>query len=167
MANRDHEAFAQLFTQYYRPLYRFAAHYLRDEEVARDIVHDLFLWLYENTGTIIVRTSLKSYLFACIRNRCINFLRSVKVRDAYNRGMFEAHLASGTVEFIESADLTEQAAAVIDSLPEGCLSVFRLRVFEGYKFSEIARELSISENNAKVQMHNAVRILRQRFKVSE
>ena len=54
--------------------------YIGDLEVARDLVQDLFLSIYESRRSISIQTSLKSYLYSAVKNRCLNHIRHQAVR---------------------------------------------------------------------------------------
>ena len=57
---------------------RFAESYLYDEEEAKDLVQDLFFYIWDHANTLQVATSLKAYLYTSLRNRCLNVLRDRK-----------------------------------------------------------------------------------------
>lgn len=77
--------------------------------------------------------------------------------------MLEAHLYSDTVDAIEEPSILDELQEIVDKMPPKMKEVFRLRVVEDYKFKEIAEELGITENNAKVQMNGAVRMIREKL----
>ena len=101
------------------------------------------------------------------RNRCLSFLRSLNIKDSYNQNLLEAHLYSDTVDAIENSSLLEELQVVVDRMPPKMKEVFRLRVIEDYKFQEIAEELGITENNAKVQMNGAIHMIQREIARSE
>ena len=74
MTNKTH--IAQLFKEHYRQLHRLARILLHDDDLARDIVHDVFAsLLYEGKGDKITF----GYLMKAVRNRCINYIRDISV----------------------------------------------------------------------------------------
>lgn len=163
LRNQDAGSYATLFELYYSDLKSFASHYLCDVEAARDVVQTLLMDMYERADKLDVTTSLRAYLFTAVRNRCQNHLRSIKIKDSHHSNILEAHIFSNTVSAIEDHGILDELIALVDTMPTGCRDVFRLRIFRDYKFSEIASELDISENNAKVQMNHALVFLRKRL----
>lgn len=160
----EEKAYVFLFKQYYARLYRFAAHYLCDPDAAHDIVQDLFTDLLDKGEKLNITTSVKAYLFMAVRNRCLSFLRNLKIKDSYKQNVLEAHLYSDTVDVIvEDGTLLDELQVIVDKMPPGMKEVFRLRVMEDYKFKEIAEKLGITENSAKVQMNGAVRMIREKL----
>ena len=67
------------------------------------------------------------------------------------------------MDAIENSSLLEELQVVVDRMPPKMKEVFRLRVIEDSKFKEIAEELGITENNAKVQMNGAIRMIREKL----
>ncbi len=73
-------AYRQLFEQYYQKLVVFACRYLEDLESARDIVQEFYLYLYESRQSVSIQTSLKSYLYSAVKNRCLNQVKHEQVK---------------------------------------------------------------------------------------
>src|SRR5262245_52341233 len=72
IAAGDQTAFEELFRAHYRPLCAFARQYVKDAEKAEDLVQDLFFRLWQDREKLRVTMSVKAYLFASVRNRCLN-----------------------------------------------------------------------------------------------
>ena len=75
-------AYEILFKEYYKILTVFANKYLVDLEASRELVQDLFVNLYEKRDNLEINSSLKSYLFRSVHNRCINQINALKIRKA-------------------------------------------------------------------------------------
>ena len=122
-----------------------------------------YVFLFEKSEVLNKTTSVKAYLFVMVRNRCLNFLRNLKIKDSYIQNVLEAHLYSDTVDAIDEGSVLDELQVIVDKMPPGMKEVFRLRVTEDYKFKEIAEKLGISENSAKVQMNGAIRMIREKL----
>lgn len=68
------EAYRILFDEYYQMLCVFAMKYIKDKEVAEDIVQDIILELYSRRLRFNTPVALKSFLFLSVKNRALNFL---------------------------------------------------------------------------------------------
>jgi RNA polymerase sigma factor (sigma-70 family) len=66
-----------LFREHYRSLCAFALQYVKDADRAEDVLQDLFFRLWLDREKLTITTSIKAYLFAAVRNRC---LTDVKVQ---------------------------------------------------------------------------------------
>lgn len=153
--------FEKLFKSYFPALMVFAKKILGDEDDAREVVHQVFISVWEKRQDIDLSASMKSYLFTSVNNRSLNVIRdrkkfsSAEVPDM--AGDYDVSTA------IESMELEEKILAVIKSLPEKCREVFEMNRFEGLKYSEIAERLNISVKTVENQMSKALKILREKL----
>ena len=74
----SHQMFDQLFRQNKRQLFIVAFSYVRDEDVAQDIVNDSFMSLWERRESI-EPTNLKAYLFRVVKNNCLHYRRDQQI----------------------------------------------------------------------------------------
>ena len=157
----DERSFEALFREYFTPLMAFARKILVDEDEAREVVHKVFINLWEKRQEIDLATSLKSYLFTSVHNRSLNVIRDRKkfTSEEVPEMAGEWDVSSQ----IESMELEEKIRSVIESLPEKCREVFELNRFEGLKYSEIADRLNISIKTVENQMSKALKILREKL----
>lgn len=156
----DKQAMEGLFREHYRGLCAFALQYVKDADRAEDLVQDLFFRLWLEREKVNITTSVKAYLFASVRNRCLN---AVKVQGRM-RSLVEER--DEVVEEEERAEdeHTERIArvhAAIEALPEERRKVFKLSRYEGLKYHEIAERLGISVKTVDNQMGKALKTLRE------
>ncbi|MEN8204259.1 MAG: RNA polymerase sigma-70 factor [Bacteroidota bacterium] len=157
----DHSYFEELFRTYFTPLMLFARKTLVDEDDAREVVHKVFIALWEKREAVDLSTSLKSYLFTSVHNRSLNVLRD---RKKFSDEELPDVAGDWDVSAqIESMELEEKIRDAIQSLPEKCRRIFELNRFDGLKYSEIAQELDISVKTVENQMSKALKILREKL----
>ncbi|MEO9806477.1 MAG: RNA polymerase sigma-70 factor [Reichenbachiella sp.] len=162
---KDKKAFEDLFKEYYPYLCSFAKKYVADIDDCKDIVHNVFLNLWQKQADLHSDTSLKSYLFKSVHNRCLNYIRDRKKIVHHDLSMESLPLA----DYIESTDYLEQSEleikikVSIDDLPDSCRQVFILSRFEEKKYKEIAEQLGISVKTVEGQMSRALKILREKL----
>lgn len=157
----DKDAFEKLFREFFPPLLSFARKILVDEDDAREVVHQVFINLWEKRDKIDLSTSLKSYLFTSVHNRSLNV-----IRDRKKFSLEEVPEMAGEWDVstqIESMELEEKINEAIASLPEKCRQIFELNRFDGLKYSEIAIQLNISVKTVENQMSKALKILREKL----
>ena len=140
LRKNDRKAYSILFDKYFERLFTFAVRVVFREDVANDIVQEIFISLYEKSEILNYDLSLKSYLFNSVRNRCFNYLRDRKVEDRRMNLYAEACLWSDNVDWIEEEEVLRKIQEVMLELPEKCREVCRRRFFEGKKFEEIDRK---------------------------
>ena len=163
LKRRDEAALSVLFDTYYEKLYLFAEKYIYDSDKAHDIVQDVFLKIWENAERLELTSSIQHYLFASVRNGCLNYLKSLQIEDGNNRKYAEAYIESQNVDMVDDEELLARVRQVLDELPEKCREVCLLRFVEGYKYAEIAARLDMNENTVKAQLHRGMERLKQAF----
>lgn len=146
--HRSPGTFDELFKQYSKPLFYYAAKFI-DDEAARDVVQEVFIKLWSDQS-ITIKHSLNSLLFTMVRNSCLQLLEKQKVRNKY---METAKLKLQEEELLfymeEKTSLLEQELEnrlneVLTNLPDRCRQIFSMSRFENKKNKEIADELDIS-----------------------
>ena len=163
LKRRDETALSVLFDIYYEKLYLFAEKYIYDSDKAHDIVQDVFLKIWENAERLELTSSIQHYLFASVRNGCLNYLKSLQIEDRNKRKYVEAYIESQNVDMVDDEELLARVRQVLDELPEKCREVCLLRFVEGYKYAEIAARLDMNENTVKAQLHRGMERLKQAF----
>ena len=163
LKRREETAMSVLFDTYYEKLYLFAEKYIYDSDKAHDIVQDVFLKIWENAERLELSSSIQHYLFASVRNGCLNYLKSLQIEDRNNRKYAEAYIESQNVDMVDDEELLARVRQVLDELPEKCREVCLLRFVEGYKYAEIAVRLDMNENTVKAQLHRGMERLKQAF----
>ena len=157
----DHREFEELFRNYFTPLMAFSRRILGDEEDAREVVHQVFINLWEKRRELDLSTSLKSYLFTSVNNRSLNVIRD---RKKFSSEEVPERAGEWDVSTqLEAMELEEKIRAAIDTLPERCREIFELNRFEGLKYSEIATQLDISVKTVENQMTKALKLLREQL----
>ena len=135
----------------------------KTEEEAKDLVQDLFFYIWDHADSLLIKTSLKAYLFTSLRNRCLNALRDRKIVDSCNDKLLEAQLFAGIkdIEINETVEMRLQNA--LNTLPDKCREIILLKIVEGKKNKEIANQLGLAETTVKTQVQRAYRILREQL----
>ncbi len=111
----------------------FANKYVFDIDVAQDIVQEVFMKLYEKKDELIIHTSLKAFLFSAVRNKCIDYIRSSKVRQRHKDTILKESsiFTEDTNAEIIHAELQERIYKAIETLPDQNEKKFKLSRFEG------------------------------------
>lgn len=161
----DRTGFEVLFRKNFKGLTYFAIEYVKDHDIAREIVQDAFAGLWEKRDTIDPDKSPKSYLGSTVRNRCLNYLRDHK---KFDRSILEFEGLSDGYDYVEQDHLvTNELKLKIESatneLPAKCREVFLKNRSENMKYQEIADDLQISVKTVEAQMSKALRIMREKL----
>lgn len=156
----DEKVFESLFREFYAPLAAFAMKYVKDTEMAEEIVQELFSDMWAKTDRLHIKTSIRSYLFGAVRNACLNHIKHLKVEQKYaDRTRLSTSQGEAT-DFLELDELKQKISVALDKIPEKCREIFELNRFEGKRYKEIADELNLSLKTVENQMGKALKIMR-------
>ena len=161
----DKRAFEELFRSFFPSLVLFAQKYVPDQDTAKEIVHNVFINLWEKRKQVDTGSPLKSYLFTSVHNRCLNYIRDQKKFDKDDTifQRLDSTDFSDGVDRLEEQELEQRIYDALQSLPEKCREIFMLNRFEGLKYAEIAQKLGISVKTVETQMSKALKILREKL----
>ena len=161
----DKRAFEELFRSFFPSLVLFAQKFVPDQDTAKEIVHNVFLNLWEKREQVDMSSSLKSYLFTSVNNRCLNYIRDQKKfdKDETRFQRLDSTEFSDGVDRLEEQELEQRIYDALQSLPEKCREIFMLNRFEGLKYAEIAEKLNISVKTVETQMSKGLKILREKL----
>ncbi|MCK0130854.1 RNA polymerase sigma-70 factor [Flavobacteriaceae bacterium F08102] len=159
ICKKNEKVFKVFFDKHYEELVRYANGYLFDKESSEDIVQEIFIYIWENASLLKINTSLNGYIHAMVRNRCLNFLKSIKLSDSFelldfNINIITEHVFDSTTEE-EKKIVYRQILKIVDGLPEKMQQIVKLKFLHNYKYKEIAEELGISINTVKTQLRRA------------
>lgn len=155
-------AFEELFNNYYSSLVAFAYKIISDDDLARELVQDVFVQFYEKRESIGIHTSLKAHLYQSVRNRCLNYLKRQTLIRGHHQVIFDETKESEAYyhDAIEQNELEVKLYNLIKALPEKCREVFEMSRFEGISNQDIAEKLEISKRTVETQISKALKYLR-------
>lgn len=163
LAEKEEAAFRLLFDHFYRALCFYSAKIICNEEEAKDIVQDVFVNFYEQDLSIFSNfKAIKTYLYASIQNRSLNYLRDLNTRE---RNYRQLNLGKEVEESVICQQIHSEVIAeifeAIEELPERCRTIFKMFYVEGLEEKAIAEQLNVSVNTIKTQKLRAKLYLKE------
>ena len=163
----DTAAFQELFLRYGAVLCSFLNKYVHSRETAEDLVHDLFLALWQDRATWTPRGTIESYLFLAAKNRAYNYLRHERVEQRWQQRSareIEAGVeASPADEQLEAAERQAIVVQAIAELPERARAVATLRWVDGLTYPEIAQRLGMTVKGVEKGIARAFTLIQRRL----
>ncbi|WP_437918328.1 RNA polymerase sigma factor [Sphingobacterium sp. LRF_L2] len=162
--NGDPRAFAYFFNLYWEQLYTVAYRHLRDEDLSKDVVQEVFIHIWEKRSLInSAYISLRPYFFRALKNKVLNYYASERVRKDVVENML--HRMETTV-FVENTSATvyqkleEIVEISVAKLPGLMKTVYQMRS-DNYSIQQIAEHLNIAEQTVKNYLSEAKKILKK------
>ncbi len=155
----DEQSFRAVYMQHWEQVYAVCYSNLRDSEVAKGMVQDIFKSLWERRDELEIITSVERYLLRSAKLKVFEYLRNSRIRQehAEKASHTAAHYAENDVFY---NCLKEQLVQLIDTLPAQCRNVFKLSREQGLSNREIASQLLISERAVEYHITRALSTLK-------
>jgi RNA polymerase sigma-70 factor (family 1) len=165
MSNHPHWAFKDVYSLCYPPLCYYAGLLLNNKQEAEDVVTESFMKLLDRQGNFDDMLKIKSFLFKCTRNACLNILKHSQRNGLMLNEMnirHEKHERSVDDEMIR-LEVLDEIYCEIEHLPQRCREIFKLIFLEGLSNKEIAERAHINVQTVRSQKAKALELVRTRF----
>ncbi len=159
------EEYKKVFDEFYNPLCNFAYKIVKREDLAEDIVQEVFVKIWQKKDKITLSSTIKNYLFQSTRNKAIEVLRKNKLESTYldEKGKIE-DVQDDMEEEANNFLLKEKLRRSIRQLPPKCQEIFVLSKMNGLTYIEIAEELNLSVKTVENQIGRGLKLLREMLK---
>lgn len=159
----DKDAFEIFFKSNYLKFCSFANQFTQNMDDAREVVQDLFIYLWEHREELHQVQSVKNYLFSAIRYNSIRKQKANRGKPIEISEVPDSEVSSDFQSELEYTELQEQVLEAIESLPPQCQRIFKMSRFERLTYKQIGEALDISPKTVEVQVSKALRILHNTF----
>ncbi len=161
----DERAFSKIYDHFSRSLYRKILRLVNDDEVAQELLQELFLKVWVKRESINPEQSFWPYLYEGAKWLVYKHYRRI----AYNKRLLD-HLIITTVphdtnaeELLIDQETQELLIQAIEHLPPQRKQVFKLCKFEGKSYQEVAEMLGISTSTISNQIVAANKSVKEYF----
>lgn len=163
MAEGDTDALAKLYDLYAALLLGLAQRILHSRTDAEDLVHDVFLQVWQQARTYDpARGSVRRWLIMRLRSRALDRLKSVghaRSVSLQTGGIDEARLPHIAEPTTELGGLAMQHAVL--ALPVADQQLLELAYFQGHSLPEVASTLAIPLGTVKSRLRRLLLKLRR------
>ncbi len=165
----DDEAFFEVYDQYVDILYRFGSQYLKDQDLIKDCIHDLFLDLYKYRKKLSDTDNIRFYLFCVLRhkiqreqvkNKAIAYIDEIQLLQDDSVSSHEDDLVASETEK-EKLKLLQEALKTLSN--KQCETI-SLKFRYNLSYPEIAKILNISVESVRTSIYRALKELRRCLK---
>lgn len=165
----DREAFAALFQATHEALLRYAWYFTKDEDVAYDLLQDVYLKLWQVRETVDPQRSLKALMYQMVRNHALNHERAKRLHatDSLDDSPYEPDTEATTEQDLDAKQLDERLQHWIAEMPERRREAFALSRYEGLSHEEIARIMGLTPKTVNNHIVLALQHLRARLREYE
>jgi len=158
--NGDEKGFKMIFESYHRQLIYLAQGIIPYSTEIEDIVQEAFLKLWDRRENFAHLDAIKSFLYICVKNTCLNHLKHDKVSDKYRSRLDKFSDEQNVMLKMIEAEVLQDIHMAIKKLPLGCQKVVYYGYFKEMTNNEVANKLNVSVNTVKTQKMRALKGLK-------
>ncbi len=162
--------FNRFYNTYNKRFTSFAYMYVRDMNLAEDLVQEAFAYYWEHKDSLSDDTNIPAYVMTSVKHYCIDYLRrkqleqqAVKNIGALQIWELQTRLES-LQEFEPDEIFTEEIKHIVnkalDTLPERSRYIFNRSRVECMSHKEIAEELGITTKGVEFHISKVTKVLR-------
>jgi RNA polymerase sigma-70 factor, ECF subfamily len=158
--------FEKVFREHFTSLTNLAYTVVKNGDVAKDVVQQVFIRLWQIRNETTIQRSIKSYLYRAVVNASLNHVSKEKRFTSIEVQKVEPMVDAENIHDLEQAKNFKDAKVqeAISELSPVCREVFQLSRFSDLTNKEIAVELSISVKAVEKHISKALKILREKLK---
>jgi RNA polymerase sigma-70 factor, ECF subfamily len=158
------DLFAYFFKEYSDDVYRLIFTYVKKNEIAEDLVQEVFIKCYKNIDDFKGNSSVKTWIISIAINQCKDYLRSAYSRYIYLSDKISS-FAKGNTKTPEDLVLENNEKDLLTkeilNLPIKYREVIYLYYFQELKIREIADVLGVNENTMKSRLSRAKELVKK------
>lgn len=165
--SEDVKAYKELYLLLFDSLFHFACSIVKCQQVAQELVSDVFVKVWKIRSQLATIDNLKPYLFGITKNFSLTYL----VRSSKNLSIHLSDIdpdqdnIESLVEFKNPEDIyisketIKSVLQAIRELPPQCQLIFSMVKLDGLRYKEVARLLDISVLTVRNQLAIAIKKL--------
>lgn len=162
MAKGNELAFKQIFDAYRPRVYSLALKMLTSNELAEEVVQEVFIKIWEKRDTLHQIANFKGYLYQMARNRVFDEFKRIS-REAIREESVDENIpepSGNTDHLLRQKQLDSLLEKTLNKLPKQQQYIFKLSREQGLTYKEIAEIVGLSPLTVKTHMKNTLAFLR-------
>lgn len=155
------EFFEKTYTQYWKKLTAFSYTMTQDNDLAQNIVQDVFVDLWERKSEVEIN-AIEPYLFRAVKNQVFKHYQN----NRFDKTILEDKFEDYVIDHFATIDpeVMDLLYSLLDKLPEKRKEVLLMYKMQDMTIDQIADELGISKQTVKNQISSGLKQLREGLK---
>jgi RNA polymerase sigma-70 factor (family 1) len=154
--------FSELFRQHEHKLYTLALKLTKSDQLAKDIIQEVFLKLWDQRNQLTSILNIEAWLYRVTENKIIDFLRKVSADNRLKEKIWNQlqQIVNESEQYLAAKEYNQIIQKAIDQLPPQRKLIYQLNKEKGMNYLEIADELQLSKHTVKNQLSTAIKSVR-------
>jgi RNA polymerase sigma-70 factor (ECF subfamily) len=158
----DAQSFKELYRFYFVRLFRFCMGIVHQKEPAEEIVHNVFMKLWEKRTLLSKIENPDVYLYVAVKNHSLDYLSKNRFKETVDISSISSDFLVFHVDpeqMMITEEMRKKIAEAIEQLPPRCKHIFCLVKEDGLKYKDVAAILNLSVKTVEAQMVIAMKKL--------
>jgi len=158
----DEMAFNQLYRQNIVKIFQFAYSFVKEKEIAEEIVNDVFVKLWIERAKLDTIRNITVYLYVAVKNASLNYLNRVSVKKSSFMSSYEQSFELTVREpnpeqLLIGKQMKLSIDQAVSQLPPRCRVIFKMVREDNLSVNEVAKILEISNKTVFAQLSIAIK----------
>jgi RNA polymerase sigma-70 factor (family 1) len=170
LRNGEEGGLVGIYRLYNKRLLFFAQKYVRDYQIAEEIVGDIFVKVWERRTSFSNLNRLRAFLYIATKNRCFNVLRATNAHEPIDDIANYEELLYEDADIVTKIIRTELLKRIFDEverLPTKQREIFNKTFIEDKTIEEISDELGMAPQAVYTNKSRALMTLRQNLHIKD
>ncbi|MBK9255799.1 MAG: RNA polymerase sigma factor [Saprospiraceae bacterium] len=155
--NGQDSAYKSLIQKYSATLMAVCLRYMKDRELAKDVLQESLIKIFRNIGQFQEKGSFRNWMITIVVNTCLKEIKKYRHLEDINTVLTYENSEMSAVDALNIQDLLN----ILSQLPDMQRIIFNLHAVEGYSHAEIAAMLDIAESSSRVYLTRARQYLQK------
>lgn len=158
----DAKSFKELYRFYFVKLFRFCIGIVHNRESAEEIVHNVFMNLWEKRSHLHTIENPDVYLYVAVKNNSLDYLSKNRVRETVDISSISNEYLMFNIDpekLMITEEMRKTIREAVEQLPPRCKHIFTLIKEDGLKYKDVAAILNLSVKTVEAQMAIATKKL--------
>jgi RNA polymerase sigma-70 factor (family 1) len=158
IARGDEASFSYVFELYQDKVFKSAWLYLKSEDLAKEVVQDVFIKLWSKRTELEGVQSFSSWFMTLAKNHIIDYVRKLATQEAVDKKWASDHPDhEDSTDFkVRTSQYERLIEEALGELSPQQQAVFKLARAKGLTYEQIGVELSLAPNTVKTHMARAL-----------
>ena len=165
--NGDRTAADTLIRKYYSEIFRFIRKQTPDDEAALDLTQEIFISLLKTIARYDPKkgAGFRTWLYKIATDKAIDYFRSraAKFTETLSLDEVEPIDEADFTKGIENEDIAMRVHSFVSNFPPDTQKIFRLHIYGGQTFAEIAEGMHLPEGSVKSRYYRLLNKIRGEF----
>jgi RNA polymerase sigma factor (sigma-70 family) len=145
----DDQAYEYIYKQHVQKMFLYGMAFTSDEELVKDCIHDIFIYIYKNREKLGKTNNIRLYLLSSLKNAILMSFRKQKAYDKFKNSLEAEPVDVDTaidkiINIEKEIERKEQMDNVWSVLTNRQREIIYYKFIEGLSLAEIAERESIS-----------------------